>query len=311
MATSSYESINAWLADVREKNAEPTDEATAEGLSRFFAKWGASVSPAQDEAKSRVLDSPDMESRYAVDRLTKKPDGTTVVRYYFPNDAVEVNALCANDSMLHSQCTPEEDNARKQAREAMKDIATESRAKIEFQEVFSLEGADIAFVRSPKGIEEDGRRADGYAGRSGGKNYIVDGMGASDYRQVMEQAFNLLPPEQREKAKEKILEVYGKKYGKDANIFTILASEREKMDFAHEIEHTLGAKHPDAGGGPQVTKNESIMGAAALGDRPGKTLGSLDVEWYQRHFGIKDLPEGALPSPSATSTEKSVTKKTR
>ena len=62
------------------------------------------------------------------------------------------------------------------------------------------------------------------------------------------------------------------------------------------------------------TFNQSIMGSGesvvAGFDRNafGRTLGPLDVEWYQRHFGVKDLPEGtlpaALPVPNAPNTLK-------
>ncbi len=73
---------------------------------------------------------------------------------------------------------------RKLARETMKDIVTESGAKIEFDEVFSLQQADITFVKSSKTIEAEGHHGEGFAGRSGDKNIVVDGMGASNYRQV-------------------------------------------------------------------------------------------------------------------------------
>jgi hypothetical protein len=306
MADASHGSLNTWLADVREKlnSTQPKNTATEGEISTFFTRLGASVITAQNEARSRMLDSTEMESRHAVDRLDRKPDGTTVVYYYFPNDPAEVSRLCKDDASFQPECTPlNEDRARKQARNAMRDIVSESRAKIEFQEVFSLDQADIAFVKSPKVIEADGRRAEGYAGRGGDKNYIVDGIGASNYRQVMEQAYDSLPPEAREKARERVLRVYGDKYGRDADIFTILTLEREKMDFAHEIEHMLGAKHPDSAGGVQVTADgdpqafsQSIMGNPVLAEN-GMTLGRLDVEWYQRHFGVRDLPPGTLLAP--------------
>jgi hypothetical protein len=95
------ETVNAWLAAVREdlNSTKPKDEATDNEISRFFAKWSTPVHSTQDGAKSRMLDSTELESRYAVDRLTKKSDGTTVVRYYFSNDSTEANALSVGESV--------------------------------------------------------------------------------------------------------------------------------------------------------------------------------------------------------------------
>jgi hypothetical protein len=108
MADSSSERMNAWLAAVQQdlKAAKPRDNATDEELSRFFAKWGTPINPTPDGAKSRMLDSREMESKHAVNLLTKKSDGTTVVRYYLPSDPAEVNGLCGGEALLQSECTP-------------------------------------------------------------------------------------------------------------------------------------------------------------------------------------------------------------
>jgi hypothetical protein len=135
-------------------------------------------------------------------------------------------------------------------------------------------------------------------------------MDTTQEMRMLEQVFNQLPPEQREPVKAAIRQAYDGKYGPDTNVFAILASDCQRRHFAHEIEHILGAKHPQAPGGVQVTAegdpktfNQSIMGSAQSGiagidpKALGRTLGSLDVEWYQRHFGVTDLPEGPLQAP--------------
>jgi hypothetical protein len=302
MEMSSDETSTTSLAHVQEstKPAKPKDESLDQRIKTVFAKWLEPVEATGDDgsAKSRVIDSREMESFHRVDHLTKRADGTTVVRYYFPSDIDEVNGICASDARFHPECMPLlDDKTKALAREAMKAIVGESGARIDFQEVPSLDNADIAFVKSSGALSGYGIRADGYAGRAADRNYIVDGMGGSSFRQLMEEAFNELPPEQQDKFREQILQKYGSANAKDTDIFTILTSEREKMIIAHEIEHTLGAGHPDAGAGLQPTK-QTIMGDPVLGsDRFGKLLGNLDVEWYQRHFGVNHLPESASPDP--------------
>ncbi len=304
MTGDSDDDVNAWLADVREKlsHKKSENQASSEVVLRFFRDGVAASAAQQDEPKSAILDSPERESLYQVNYLTKKSDGTTVVHYYFPSDAAEANGISHNDALFRPDCAPlNEERARNLAREVMREIVSESGARIEFQEVSSLDKADLAFVKASGVIEHGGGRAEGYAGHSGSLNYVVDGMSASNFRQVMQQSFNLLPPEEREKARKSILEEYGDRYGKDADIFAILASEREKMVIAHEIEHALGAKHPDAATDEQLAK-QTIMGDPVLASRQGVSkgsiLGSVDVEWYQNHFAIKTLPEGTLPAPS-------------
>jgi hypothetical protein len=323
------ESTNPWMTLIQEgtKTATPRDQATDEEISKLFAKWMVPLDPAQGDVKSKMLDSPDMESRYAVNKLMKKPDGTTVVHYYFSNDSAEANALSMGDPLVHSESTAlKDDNLRKLAREAMTDIVAESGAKIQFDEVHSLAQADISFVQSPHPIvaDDDNKLGAGAAGRAHNKNFI-DVMDEHASREKIEQAFSLLSPEQGETAKRAIKQIYGDRYGRDTDIFTILASEAEKKLLAHEIEHILGAKHPDAPGGVQVTEGsdpqtyrQSIMGESVVvagaginRNALGRTLGSLDVEWYERHFGVRDLPDGTLPTPSSTSIDRSAPKKER
>ena len=162
--------------------------------------------------------------------------------------------------------------------------------------------SDISFVKSSKLIEVEGlHHIEGYAGRGGDRNYVVD-LEAATYGQIVERELNKVSAQEKEILRRALTE----KYGENADIFKIIVSEGEKMVLAHEIEHMLGAKHPDAPDGVMVTKdgnphdfNQSIMGSAQ-GLPVGQILGKLDIEWYRRHFGVKDLPEGTLPAPSLT-----------
>jgi hypothetical protein len=141
------------------------DKSTDDKIRRLFAKWIVPINPTQDETKSKMLDSPEMESRYAVDHLTKKQDGTTVVRYYFSSATTEIRGLCTSEALLHSECMPLSDNVRRMARETMKAIAAESGAKIEFDEVFSLDEADVALVKPAGALNVSGEHVDGCSGK--------------------------------------------------------------------------------------------------------------------------------------------------
>jgi hypothetical protein len=301
--------LNAWLAFLQERarSAKARDESADQRTRESFAKLVEpinAVGTAGEDAKSRIIDSPDMESYHAVNHLTKKPDGTTVVNYYFMGDPAESAAFSRSD--IHLESVPLDARTRELAREVMNDIVAESGAKIEFREVSSTDRADVTFVKSAGTIQGHDVVADGYAGRAGRRNYIVDGMGASSFRKTMEQVFNEFSPEKREKAKEAILKAYGDKYGKDTDIYTIMTTEREKMLIAHEIEHTLGAQHPDEARGPlgKQTIMSNNPSANSLNNTHEKILGTIDVEWYQRHFGVKHLSDGALPAPSSVKTDK-------
>jgi hypothetical protein len=160
------------------------------------------------------------------------------------------------------------------------------------------------------------------AGRGKDKSLIVDGVDASYYRPIVERAFSQLTAEQREMIKRTILKSYGGQYGNDTDIVTILISEHEKKLLAHEIEHTLGAKHPDEPGSIQVTKDsdpqafkQSIMSSSPLmgldENTLGKILGRLDIERYQRHFGVKDIPGDASPVHSPMRRDKLVRQEER
>jgi len=316
-----------WTAYIDETmtTATPERKESAKRVFDTFAKWIVKE-PAADDSKSRMLDSTEMESRFAVDKLSKGPDGTTVVRYYFSDNTSEANTFCGNDPLAHSSCSPfENSNGRKLAREAMRDIVAESKAKIEFKEVHSANAADITFVAaSGMKADIDGTRTAGFAGRGNNQNFIISAMDTTQFKIMFEQAFSQLPPDQRESVSKGIRKTYADKYGKDVSIFEILASERLRKSYAHEIEHILGAKHPQDEGEFKVTAksdpetfNQSIMGTGesvvAGFDRGalGKTLGQLDVEWYQRHFGIKELPDSTLPAPLQVPTDQVILKKER
>jgi hypothetical protein len=69
----------------------------------------------------------------------------------------------------------------------------------------------------------------------------------------------------------------------------------------HSWSHTLRNKKFELG---------SISALAGFDpDALGKTLGRLDVKWYQRHFGVRDLPDSTLPTPRRTpSAQQELTK---
>lgn len=306
--------MNEWLGEVKQQmeTAKSEDKASRDDIRRSFAKWLIAVDPNEQPAKSKMLDSPDMEERYAVKQLTKMPDGTTLVRYYFSDNSVEASALSMNDPLLHTDSTAfMDENLRGLARDVTKSIVAETGARIKFEEVSSLAEADVAFVQSPHCIEADNDHVpgSGAAGRAHNKNFI-DVMDERSSKETIERAFRLLSSDQRERAKAMIIETYGDKYSKNADIFTILAYEAEKKLFAHEIEHILGAKHPDAAGAVRVTEDsdsltykQSIMGESVVAgsgiDRSalGRVLGALDVEWYRRHFGVKEIRDSEVLAP--------------
>ena len=309
--------MNAWLADVQARlnmnTVKPTDAPTGEALSQFFAALGNPRAAGQDDIGSGMSDSPSLEARYAVDQLEKRPDGTTVVRYYFSNAAAEVNELCRNDPLLHAECAPTiDDRTRNQARETMRAIVAESGAKIEFQEVPSMKEADVSFIKSSKVIDADGKQAVGYAGRSGNKNYIVDAIEGANERLMVERAFSQFPPEQREQAKRAMLpgRLWRQIWRKCGCSEYFSTPEHEKKVLAHEIEHILGAR------GIWTPRKQSVMAEDSvlmgLGENKiGKVLGQLDIDWYQHHFGIKELPEGSLPNSQPMRGEMTVVKKER
>jgi len=188
------------------------DKGSDKRREELLAKLMGPTNTTNKGARSHMLDSPEMESFQGVNRLAKKPDGTTVVHYYFANDSVEANGLCSSGGLAHTECTPLiDDKARKLAREAMRDIVTESGSKIEFQEVFSLEQADLTFMRSPKSIEERGPLASGIAGKAGNKNYVVDATDETmaNSKRIVERELSRLSPEQQEIFHRELVEKYG------------------------------------------------------------------------------------------------------
>src|ERR1035438_801324 len=114
MANTSDDQLAAWLGFLHSQQkanpADPTDER-ADSRRKQFCALLQPTKGTGDDAKSRMLDSSEMASMHEVNRLTKKPDGTTVVHYYFPNDAGEVDRLSGSDKIFQPECEPYKDDS--------------------------------------------------------------------------------------------------------------------------------------------------------------------------------------------------------
>jgi hypothetical protein len=216
---------------------------------------------AKDVAESASLDSPHMQARYEVDKLTRLPDGTTLVKYHFAADD-EANALCMKDPYVHKPCVTAGDRVKQADLEAMDAIVRESGAKIKFVEASPAENADITFV------EHDGLdlRFSGEAGRANGKSLSVIDVDV-DAR------------------------IYHHYFG-NGPVGESALQQHLRSHAAHEIEHILGAKHSyvNEGGNSRAFRKDSkmtktVMDAGFVVGNGNHVLGPLDIAWYQQHFG--------------------------
>lgn len=227
----------------------------------------------KDFEDSKALDSPWWEARQAVGKLTKE-NGITLMRYYFARSNAEAQRLCMYNPEIsaHVECEAPDDVLKKENRTSLGAIMQESKAKIRFIEVSSVADADTVIVEHHSNFR--GLWDIWWLLNGGGYGYT--GRTGDKSLLILSGDLNTYDP------------------------------QRAPKRTAHEIEHSLGAKHiNDEDASNPVTSDaitRSIMSwKKQVVGADGKILGPIDISWYQRHFGkmedVHTAPHKVTPKP--------------